>query len=349
MRQPAIVFTEYRDTLERLRDRPHGRRTRCRGPARRDVAGGAIGCPGGVQRSPLKPDTTDVTVRLKPDTTDIKPDTPSVARDRCRVRRTEPSAAVSCGRALRAALEPGPARAADGPRRSDRPVAPRARNPADRRRHGGTARPGAACEACGPRALGDARIVAARERDRRVARGERGHGRRAYRPRGSSNRTSCRRLLPRTSCSERAECEARRLRSQREWIAASGGDHDAAPSTRPGHGRSLRAGPVVSALRIDRSSLQPGLICVYTVTLSTERGDAVHTELAVVHEPDKPDEALSVARTPAAARRAIREFVEDARAGGPRRPAREHGVPSRRRRVGARHGRRGARNAASAR
>ena len=62
-----------------------------------------------------------------------------------------------------------------------------------------------------------------------------------------------------------------------------------------------------TVLRIDRSSLQPGLICVYTLTLSTERGDAVHTELAVVHE---PDDALSVARTPAAARRAIREFVE---------------------------------------
>ena len=46
MRQPAIVFTEYRDTLERLRDRPHGRRARCRRPARRDVARGTIRCPG---------------------------------------------------------------------------------------------------------------------------------------------------------------------------------------------------------------------------------------------------------------------------------------------------------------
>ena len=43
---------------------------------------------------------------------------------------------------------------------------------------------------------------------------------------------------------------------------------------------------LASVLRIGRSSLLPGLICVYTVTLSTERGDAVHTELAVVHEPD---------------------------------------------------------------
>ena len=63
----------------------------------------------------------------------------------------------------------------------------------------------------------------------------------------------------------------------------------------------------MSALRVGRSNLQPGLICVYTLTLSTERGDAVHTEVAVVHE---PCEALPAARTPAAARRLVREFVD---------------------------------------
>ncbi len=63
----------------------------------------------------------------------------------------------------------------------------------------------------------------------------------------------------------------------------------------------------MTALPIGRSNLRPGLICVYTLTLSTERGDAVHTELAAVHEPcDGPIDA----RTPAASRRVIREFVE---------------------------------------
>ena len=101
-------------------------------------------------------------------------------------------------------------------------------------------------------------------------------------------------VVPPLSLHEQAECEARRLRTQREWITASGGHHD---------GASLR----VSALRIGRSNLRPGLICVYTLTLSTERGDAVHTELAAVHEPcDGPIGA----RTPAASRRVIREFVE---------------------------------------
>jgi hypothetical protein len=63
----------------------------------------------------------------------------------------------------------------------------------------------------------------------------------------------------------------------------------------------------VSALRAGRSSLRPGLICVYTLTLSTGRGDTVHTEAAVVHE---PCDALPAARTPAAARRVVREFVD---------------------------------------
>ena len=43
------------------------------------------------------------------------------------------------------------------------------------------------------------------------------------------------------------------------------------------------------------------------MTLSTERGDAVHTELVVVHE---PCDALPAAPTQAAARRVVREFVE---------------------------------------
>jgi ERCC4-related helicase len=109
-------------------------------------------------------------------------------------------------------------------------------------------------------------------------------------------------VAPPISLPERAEREARRLRTHREWIAASG------PSTRPGDCRSLRAGPVlVSALRIGRSNLQPGLICVYTLTLSTERGDAVHTEVAVVHEPCA---AMPAAPAQAAARRVVREFIE---------------------------------------
>ena len=101
-------------------------------------------------------------------------------------------------------------------------------------------------------------------------------------------------LLPPPSLRERAESEARRLRMHREWIAASGGHHDGAAVW-------------VSALSVGRSSLRAGLICVYTLTLSTERGDAVHTELAVVHEPcGAPIDASS----PAASRRVIHEFLE---------------------------------------
>jgi superfamily II DNA or RNA helicase len=101
-------------------------------------------------------------------------------------------------------------------------------------------------------------------------------------------------VVPPLSLHEQAESEARRLRVHREWIAASGGHQDAAPVR-------------VSSLRIGRSTLKPGLICVYTLTLSTERGDAVHTELAVVHE---PCDALIGARTPASARPVIREFLD---------------------------------------
>ena len=79
MRQPAIVFTEYRDTLERLRDvltaagHPvavlHGGMT----PAERSVVQDAF------NEVRLKPAATDAQqVRLKPDATDIKPDTTEV-------------------------------------------------------------------------------------------------------------------------------------------------------------------------------------------------------------------------------------------------------------------------------
>ena len=82
-------------------------------------------------------------------------------------------------------------------------------------------------------------------------------------------------VAPPLSLREQAEHEARRLRAYRAWIATSDGDDfdspeawrslRAGPSTRLRHWRSLRAGPVlVSALRVGRSNLQPGLICVYT-------------------------------------------------------------------------------------
>ena len=202
MRQPAIVFTEYRDTLERLRD--------VLAAAGHEVAvlhGGLSP----AERSAVQQRFNEV-VRLTPAATDSStarqegrldelgrpsrqgPDATeggptkagrhrerAPARDRRGVRGIEPAAAVSRGRALRAALEPGASRAADRPRRSDRPVAPCARNPAGRRRHGGTARPRPACEACGPGALGDAGSIAAPGRAHRVARRGRCHGRSAHR------------------------------------------------------------------------------------------------------------------------------------------------------------------------
>jgi hypothetical protein len=101
-------------------------------------------------------------------------------------------------------------------------------------------------------------------------------------------------LPPPFSLRERAECEARRLRMHREWIAASTGRHDAAPI-------------LVTALRTGRSNVPPGLICIYTLTLSTSRGNIVHTEIAVVHEPRG---AGTCVRTPAETRHAVRTFLD---------------------------------------
>ena len=332
MRQPAIVFTEYRDTLERLRDVLtaaghhvavlHGGMT----PAERSVVQDAfneIRLPDPtLNMVRLKPDTTDIKpdatealVRLKPDTTDIKPDATDSKPDATEVLLATDAASEGlnlqrrCRAVVHYELPWSPARLEQRTGRVDRigqsrrvheillvagdtaerlVLAPLAKRAA----RAGAAMPGSSRLVD---AIAESRVASAVMDGEPIAHADR-------QPDIMST------IAPPDFLRERAACEARRLRSQREWNAASGG-HD--PSTRPGHGRSLRAGAVVvSALRIDRSSLQPGLICVYTVTLSTERGDAVHTELAVVHEPDKPDEALSVARTPAAARRAIREFME---------------------------------------
>ena len=263
----------------------------------------------------IKPDATDAQVRLKPDTTDIKPDTTDSKPDATEVLLATDAASEGlnlqrrCRAVVHYELPWSPARLEQRTGRVDRigqsrrvheillvagdtaerlVLAPLAKRAA----RAGAAMPGSSRLVD---AIAESRVASAVMDGEPIAHADR-------QPDIMST------IAPPDFLRERAACEARRLRSQREWNAASGG-HD--PSTRPGHGRSLRAGAVVvSALRIDRSSLQPGLICVYTVTLSTERGDAVHTELAVVHESDKPDEALSVARTPAAARRAIREFME---------------------------------------
>ncbi len=286
MRQPAIVFTEYRDTLERLRDVLtaaghhvavlHGGMT----PAERSVVQDAFN-----------------EVRLKPDATDIKPDTTEVL-----LATDAASEGLNLQRRCRAVvhyeLPWSPARLEQRTGRVDRigqsrrvhelllvagdtaerlVLAPLAKRAA----RAGSAMPGASRLVD---AIAESRVASAVMDGEPIVHVDR-------------QPDSVPTIAPPDSLRERAACEARRLRSQREWIAASGRHDDAAPI-------------VAAVLRIDRSRLQPGLICVYTVTLSTERGDAVHTELAVVHEPDKPDEALSVARTPAAARRAIREFVE---------------------------------------
>jgi superfamily II DNA or RNA helicase len=96
---------------------------------------------------------------------------------------------------------------------------------------------------------------------------------------------------------QRAEDEARRLLINRKMQFEGSkvrGSHD-------------EEGPIAAtAVRLRNSSLAPGLICVYALRLCTARGDIVHTELAVVHEPIV---RMAHAPAPAAVRRLIREFV----------------------------------------
>lgn len=290
MRQPAIVFTEYRDTLERLRDVLtaaghdvavlHGGMS----PAERSEVQHAFNA------IRLKPDTTNEKVRLKPDATDT---TVLLATD---AASEGLNLHQRCRAVVHYELPWSPARLEQRTGRVDRigqsrrvheillvagdtaerlvlaPLATRA----SRAR---SAMPGASRLVD---ALTESRVAAAVMDGDPIVQAGRG-------PIADPEM-----LLPPPSLRERAESEARRLRVHREWIAASGGHHDAAAVW-------------VSALSVGRSNLHAGLICVYTLTLSTERGDPVHTELAVVHAPCG---APIDARTPAVSRRVIHEFVE---------------------------------------
>jgi len=300
MRQPVILFTEYRDTLERLRSVLaaaghdvsvlHGGMS----PAERSDVQHAFNA--GQPQVRLKPDTTDAQVWLKPDTTDINPDTTETT---VLLATDAASEGLNLQRRCRAVvhyeLPWSPARLEQRTGRVDRIGQSRrvheillvAGDTAERLVLAPLAKRAARARAAMPGAsrlldaLTESRVASAVMDGEPIVHADR-------RPTPASDV-----VAPPPSLRETAEREAQRLRTQRAWIAASGGPRDPVPI-------------LVTALRIGRSSLQPGLICVYTLTLSTERGDAVHTELAVVHE---PSDALTVSRARSDARRAIREFV----------------------------------------
>jgi superfamily II DNA or RNA helicase len=297
MRQPAIVFTEYRDTLERLRS--------VLAAAGHEVAvlhGGLSPAErSAVQRSfnaiRLKPDTTDIKVRLKPDATESTPD----ATDATLLLATDAASEglnlhQRCRAVVHFELPWSPARLEQRTGRVDRIGQLRrvheilliADDTAERLVLAPLAKRAARARSAMP---GSSRLVNLLA-ESRVASAVMDGDVIVDRPPAGVDLAPT--VPPPLSLREQAEREARRLRAHRAWMAASGHPDDAGPM-------------LVSALRVRGSNLQPGLICVYTLTLSTERGDPVHSEIAVVHE---PCDGLPAAPTQAAARRVVREFVE---------------------------------------
>jgi superfamily II DNA or RNA helicase len=293
MRQPVIVFTEYRDTLERLRN--------VLAAAGHEVAvlhGGLSP----AERAAVQNAFNDV-VRLKPDASDRPHTFKPTSRHTVLLATDAASEGLNLHERCRAVvhyeLPWSPARLEQRTGRVDRIGQPRrvheillvAGDTAERLVLAPLAARAARARALMPgasrllRALTESRVANAVMDGERIADTD---------AEAAGDAPAASTLPPPFSLRERAECEARRLRMHREWIAASPGRHDAAPI-------------LVTAVPTGRSNVQPGLICVYTLTLSTSRGDIVHTEIAAVHEARG---AGTCVRTPAAARHAVRTFVD---------------------------------------
>jgi superfamily II DNA or RNA helicase len=287
MRQPAIVFTEYRDTLERLR--------RLLVAAGHEVAvlhGGLSPAERAAVQNAFNEVVTDRPGRFNPTIHDAVLLATDAASEGLNLHRR-------CRAVVHYELPWSPARIEQRTGRVDRIGQPRrvheillvAGDTAERLVLAPLAARAARARLLMPgasrllHALTESRVASAVMDGERIADTEAGAD-------GDAPAPST--VPPPLSLRERAECEAQRLRTHREWIAASPARHDAAPI-------------LVTALRTGRSNVPPGLVCVYTLTLSTSRGDIVHTEIVLVHEPGG---ARTRVRTPAAARHAVRTFLD---------------------------------------
>ena len=91
-----------------------------------------------------------------------------------------------------------------------------------------------------------------------------------------------------------AELECRRLHLARRSGAAHGF-------------RAAPAGVAAAVLPLRKSALPAGVLCVYLVSLSTAAGDRVHEELVTVHDSFSADRSI---RSAAVARCVVREFID---------------------------------------
>jgi superfamily II DNA or RNA helicase len=91
-----------------------------------------------------------------------------------------------------------------------------------------------------------------------------------------------------------ALAEAARLRAHREWTAGA---------TAPGV-----SGPIaVSAIRMRRGKTPPGFVCIYVLSLAGDAGAAAHTQVIAVHA---AGERFRMPRTAAGVRRLVQGFIE---------------------------------------
>jgi superfamily II DNA or RNA helicase len=91
-----------------------------------------------------------------------------------------------------------------------------------------------------------------------------------------------------------ALAEVARLRAHREWVAGA-----AEPSI---------AGTIAATtVRVGRGRTPPGFLCIYTLSLAADDGVMAHTQVIAVHAPGEPD---GMPRTAAEVRRLVQGFVE---------------------------------------